>query len=624
MKKQKIEDIFSSMEDFSSVPPPELWGQIEEKLDKPKKKKRAILWWSAAACLLLGLLLPSVLHFSSDNFGIKTIQNNSVENNNVVLDQKNKETDKTRSIETKENILEKESNNNNRVSSSEKTTNQSDHNQLNQNSKTVKAQTGSQNKTNNNSFEPKVNVERNNAVAEKSFVPARENSLNAISKNQISNTKKENINRAVAEKSFVSAGENGFNAASKNQLSTTKKENLNKAVAEKSFAPNKSNSFNYGSKSQSDIEKRNADKILAEKTFAPAKTNSFNTASKTKLSNSIFEENPTSKNSNNIAYNALKPSSNPPLNRNLMAVNTNKEKQSIQKTATDKSIASNENANSKNNTAFTNSNVLSKKDSVQLAELQNLEKGIAAVAPEEEKKKKEDKVLSKSEKWALQVFAGVANSENYKNNKTLGNVNDSKQSSSYGVKTQYKINKKWAVASGFKINELGQSVANVSYLSTRNQALFSSSDYFVKNESVPQIASDTRYVLVSNTTKDVLQSDNIETGNLDQNLRYIEMPLEVSYSVFNKNRTNINVNTGGFVGKLISNSVAIDGNSMGENVNANDYVYGTTLSSTVQYRVYKKTNVFVEPAVNYYANPLSNQSFNQFQWGLNFGLNVNF
>ncbi|SHG83198.1 hypothetical protein [Flavobacterium defluvii] len=616
MKKQKIEDIFSSMEDFTSVPPPELWGQIEEKLDKPKKKKRAILWWSAAACLLLGLLLPSVLHFTSNDLGVKTIQNGSVENN-VVLDQKNNETDKTRSIENNENILEKESNNN-RVSSSEKTINQSQNNSLNQNSETAKKQSDSPKKTNNINFESGLNGQKNSEVAEKTFVPTQENGLNAVSKNQISTNKKENTNRAVAEKTFVSAGENGFNAASKNQILTNKKENLNKAVAEKPFAPNKSNSFNYGSKNQStDLEKRNADKILAEKKFAPAKTNKFNAASANQLPNSIFEDLKSSKNKNAMAFNA----SNSTAKRNSNTLSPSKE--NIEKTTAEKSIASVQKDYSKNNAAITNANILSKKDSVQLAELQNLEKGIAA-ASVEEKKKKEDKLLSKADKWALQVFAGVANSENYKNNKTLGNVNDSKQSNSYGVKTQYKINKKWAVASGLKINELGQSVANVSYLNAKKQALFSSSDYFVKNETVPQIASDTRYVLVSNSTKDVLQSENVETGNLDQNLRYIEMPLEVSYSIFSKKRTNINLNTGGFVGRLISNSIAIDGNSMGENVNANDYVYGTTLSSTVQYRVYKKTNVFVEPAVNYYANPLNNQSFNQFQWGLNFGLNVNF
>jgi len=130
--------------------------------------------------------------------------------------------------------------------------------------------------------------------------------------------------------------------------------------------------------------------------------------------------------------------------------------------------------------------------------------------------------------------------------------------------------------------------------------------------------------LISNSTKEAMKSENVQTGKLDQNLRYVEMPLEVSYSIFNKNKASINLNTGGFVGKLISNNVNLDGHSIGENMNANDYVYGSTLSSTVQYRVYKKTNVFVEPAMNYYINPLNSQSFNQFQWGLNFGLNVSF
>lgn len=40
MKKQNIEDIFSSIENFSSVPPPELWDNIEEKLHPRKRKKQ--------------------------------------------------------------------------------------------------------------------------------------------------------------------------------------------------------------------------------------------------------------------------------------------------------------------------------------------------------------------------------------------------------------------------------------------------------------------------------------------------------------------------------------------------------------------------------------------------------
>lgn len=531
MKKQDIEDIFSSMEDFSSVPPPELWGQIEEKLDKPKKKKKVILWWSAAACLLLGLLLPSVLNFTS-NSGIKTINNDALDNNKVVLESKGNK-----------NTNDKENKSiNNQISSSE-----NEHNQSNQNQKIVNPTVNSQSKYGKNEADPKTNTSKNT------------------------------LNNVAAQENYVPAKANGFNASSKNQIS--------------------------------DIEKRKTDRVLAEKTFTSGKKNQFNTGLNNTIASSIFEEKTTSKTQNKTV-----------LSLSNNAVNTSEYKQKTDKAIQEnRSIASSPIENSKNNLNTTNG--LTKKDSLQLRELQNLEKGIATT---ETKKEKEDKILSKQDKWALQLFAGVGSSENYKNNKTLGNVNDSKQSNSYGVKTQYKINKKWAVASGVKINELGQSVANVSYLSAKNNAFFSASDYFAQNASAPHIASDANYILVSNSTKEAMKSENIQTGNLDQNLRYVEMPLEVSYSIFSKNKASINLNTGGFVGKLISNSVSIDGSSMGENVNANDYVYGSTLSSTIQYRVYKKTNVFVEPAVNYYVNPLNSQSFNQFQWGLNFGLNVSF
>jgi hypothetical protein len=84
MKKQNIEDIFSSIENFSSVPPPELWGKIEEELDKPKKKKRGILWWTAAASLLLGLSISSVLYFNTTSE--KSIVTDAINNKTVSVD----------------------------------------------------------------------------------------------------------------------------------------------------------------------------------------------------------------------------------------------------------------------------------------------------------------------------------------------------------------------------------------------------------------------------------------------------------------------------------------------------------------------------------------------------------
>jgi hypothetical protein len=616
MKKQNIENIFSSMENFSNVPPPELWDKIEEKLNKPKKKKSAILWWSAAACLLLGLMLPSVLYFNSVSSDIKN--NAPLENNSVVLDENKIDINQTRTIPGDENksINQKSNNQNKPLENNPVTTNTEKINQRQENAVADAS----------NIIDTKVSAKKssvgnkntNEILAEKSSISEKENSFNTSS-NKIFN-KERNANDAVAEKTSPTGNHNAFDSSSKNQLLNSKKENINQAATEKILISGNHNRFNSSSKNQiADFEKKNANKILAEKTFSSGKQNPFNSTSKNQVANSLFESKPNTKSN--------KTNTNLALNSSSQIVST----ELNNKAQKDTGIKTNENEpvnaekaiadNLQNNSKFID--VLSKQDSVQLAELQNLEKGITNP---EDKKEKETKPKSESEKWAVQVFAGVANSDNYKNDKTLGHVNDSKQSTTYGVKTKYKINNKWAVGSGLKVNELGQSIANVSYMdvSEKNSAFFSPSAYFVKNVAAPQIANNRSYVFVSNTTKDALVSENVQTGNLDQSLRYIEMPLEVSYAVFNKNRTNISLNTGGFVGKLISNNVALDGTSIGKNLDANDFVYGSVLSSTVQYRIYKKTNVFVEPAMNYYINPLNNQSFNQLQWGLNFGLNVSF
>jgi hypothetical protein len=115
-----------------------------------------------------------------------------------------------------------------------------------------------------------------------------------------------------------------------------------------------------------------------------------------------------------------------------------------------------------------------------------------------------------------------------------------------------------------------------------------------------------------------------QKGDLSQKVQYLEMPMEVSYAILNKGKARINVNTGGFVGKAISNEVLLNDNSIGKNEEVNEVVFGTLLSSTLQYELFKKTKVFVEPGMNYYTQPVQNQNFNQFQLIFNFGLNVSF
>jgi len=567
MKKQHIEDIFSSMENFSSVPPPELWDAIEEKLHQPKKKKAAVIWWSIAASLLVGLSIPSVLYFNSSSESSST-NGTILPNNSVVIENNNHNSDKNKNVSNDTNVLQE----------------------------TIKP--------NKNKDINIVSSEEEKSIKSKSApgsVISNQNRTNGIVSNSEKNWNKKTKNNQILNSKEV-RNPNRYN---ENQYFKNKQENVayQNAVASKN-------------------KKADSDKTLNKDLNSKLNQNSPNGIFNSKFTKN--EETVAFGSKNHDIKNAFNSKNNNSLiPSNAIENNTNifdkiNSKSQTETSNSERAFAINTENKSKSESGLT------AKDSVQLAELQNLEK---AVAVSKTTKDEETTTVSNAEKWSLEVFAGVANSENISKDKTLGNANQSKQTNTYGVKTNYKLNKKWAVSSGLKINELGQSVANVSYYNNPKVSSFpTTSDYLNHSVAVtiPQITNNSSYVFVSNNTANSLKSENLSTGNIDQSLRYIEMPLEVSYALFNKNKTSISLNTGGFVGKLISNRVSLDGNSIGSNLEANDFVYGSLLSSTLQYRLYKKTHVFVEPGMNYYINPLNNQSFNQFQWAFNFGLNVSF
>ena len=552
MKNKKVKSIFSSLEDFNSIPPPELWDKIEAQLEQPKKKKRAIVWWSIAASLLVGLAVPTILYFNSNqgNFnGNSNFNDNGVVNVNYNINKnrnvdENKKENEIRIVNDKTNLNGK-GNDHNKIDTS--------HIHINTNN-SVATTAGS-----NNSSETKKHTGFKNL-----------------------NQQKKNLNNSTIKKEARSG------ALVANQISTSviSKTEL---VNGKSVQANNSNTNNKAvvNNENSNISVSNSNKEI------------------------ITNENAISK-------------SEVVIDKSVHVSNSNvndKVVENIRNTASSKS-------NFNNSTAVT----ANSKDSVNKinSEVAQLENALVQFDKEKTKKTKE-KVSEKIDKWSLQVFAGVMSSQNYNNQKALGNTVASQQTSGYGVKTNYKLNKKWAVSSGFKVNELGQKIDGVSYYNQQSYAglvtgslpignnvnliIFSKSNY-----ELVSISNNEGYLFASNSNADT----SFEKGNVTQNLKYFEMPLEVSYAILSKKKTNITMNTGGFVGKLISNDIALNGNSIGENNNVKEYVYGTLLSSTLQYEIYKKTKFFIEPGMNYYINPMENQSFNQFQWMFNVGLNVSF
>jgi hypothetical protein len=630
MKNKEVKSVFSSMEHFSSTPPPELWDTIAAQLDKPKKKKRPLVWWWVAAGLVAGLSISNFLYFNSNQGNV--LELNMDNTNGVVLqkDQKENAGSKNNTLIIESKILESDETNKEILKES----------------------------INRKSNAEKVSISlNNNTVAEKNSFPILSNenifwinkNLKNVNETQSTLRKQDRFysDEVVAIDNSVVSNSDVSSIVLVNKGS--KKNNLNKdrvdVILNKNIKP-----------------KINTEKTsIYLNTTTVAVKNSSTILSKT--SNSWINNNLKNKketqstlNDKSVSAGVVSISNAVVSNSEVSSVNTAAQKNNFDKvriaivstgTTTGIALSSNKesisNTNSKTveidkNNNFSKSNSTkavvantNNKDSLAIIkkELAQLESALADLDNKNKTTKKNDTEVI--DKWSLQVFAGVMSSDNFSNDKALGNAVASKQSNGYGVKTNYKLTKKWAVSSGFKINELGQKIAGVSYyersgiLNTPSGTLpiitndFEGSN-FTKNNAVVLVSTNENYLFASNSKS----ASGFETGNVTQNLRYFEMPIEVSYALLSKKKTNISMNTGGFVGKLISNEVLLNDNSIGENNNVKDYVYGTSLSSTLQYEIYKKTKFFIEPGMNYYINPLENQSFNQFQWMFNVGVNVSF
>ncbi|WP_348800521.1 anti-sigma factor [Flavobacterium adhaerens] len=529
MKNKEANSIFSSLENYSSTPPPDLWDKIEAQLDKPKKKKRPLIWWWVAAGFMAGLSVPTLWYVSTN-------QNNVLE-----LNQQN---------DSQGVVLQNDSD-----------ANFKEHKKINA--------------TENNAAKTTNTQEHNDALIQnKNENTANTNDAVVINSNR--------INTLTSDKVIRRSKRNGF--VSNNSITN----GLTEIVANEHTSRNTNNA-----------KATTANPYLVNEKIA------------TTTSKAVTHDN-----KNNVAV-IEKPKS---------VVDTEYIRQSLE---TSKAITSNFDNTKSNADATIRSNSL--KDSLNQIqkEVTQLENVLADLDKKDKIKKKSDSDVV--DKWSLQVFAGVMNSENYSNDKLLGNTVGSKQSSGYGFKTNYKLNKKWALSSGFKINELGQTIDGVAYYERGGVTNKTSGLLPIEsnNMTANNLSQNSTVVFVSTNQNYLFAADSkgatgYETGNVTQNLKYFEMPLEISYAIMSKKRTNISMNTGGFVGKLISNDLLLNGSSIGENSNINEYVYGTLLSSTLQYEFYKKTKFFIEPGMNYYINPSENQSFNQFQWMFNVGLNFAF
>ena len=217
---------------------------------------------------------------------------------------------------------------------------------------------------------------------------------------------------------------------------------------------------------------------------------------------------------------------------------------------------------------------------------------------------------------------------NFADNNKSGEVN-----MSYGVNLAYSLNKKLKIRSGVHRVDLGY---------TTNDIVFSSSLNASTNDMIENInyGANAVNLVVSSTAStadavfdaeevDIVAQSPAQNGQMRQQMRYLEIPLEMQYRFVDK-KLSVDL-IGGFSSLLLIDnqvSLAAEGRvtSMGEANNVNPLNFSTNLGIGLGYQLGTQWSLSVEPLFKYQLNTFDGDAgnFQPYSFGVYSGINFRF
>lgn len=204
------------------------------------------------------------------------------------------------------------------------------------------------------------------------------------------------------------------------------------------------------------------------------------------------------------------------------------------------------------------------------------------------------------------------------------------QTVSYGVKVEYKLNKKWSVQSGVSMINVGYSVGDV-YINPSGQV--GSASRLTNVDYIPTAT------ILNVSTQNIISDNQIETsitnpikGSLNQEYGYVEVPLEIKYNL-TKGKLGVHL-IGGFSTLFLNNNeVFVEtpefSSELGEARNLNNVDFSGNFGFDVDYSINKHLYINVSPMLKVYTNTFSenyenSDNFKPYLFGVYTGLNYRF
>ena len=185
---------------------------------------------------------------------------------------------------------------------------------------------------------------------------------------------------------------------------------------------------------------------------------------------------------------------------------------------------------------------------------------------------------------------------------------------SYGISASYAVNKKLSIRSGINRVNLGYNTNDVVVF--QSVGLSSSNSGALQNINSNSSNSADAVSLISSENLNAKSSTAFASSNasINQALGYIEIPLEIQYTLSNK-KFGVNL-IGGFSSFFLNNNEIFSEEEngtrtfLGEANNINDISYSANFGLGLNYKVSKKFDLNLEPIFKYQFNTFNNTSGN--------------
>lgn len=238
-------------------------------------------------------------------------------------------------------------------------------------------------------------------------------------------------------------------------------------------------------------------------------------------------------------------------------------------------------------------------------------------------------VKSIEKKWSVIPTVAIVNSNSFSKtsplDQSLASNTSGDNSISYGVRVDYKLNNKWSLQTGFFKRNLDFSTNNLSVVSNVSGSNFKNVNY----------NSDVSFILINNefsSNSAFLSGANIteQKVNLKQTFGYVEIPIEVKYTLINKQKFNTKLVSGFSTLFLNNNNILLEtlnaSKTIGRATNLNSINFSGNLGVDFNYSLNSKLNFNITPMFKVHMNTFSNKAngFQPYTIGIYSGLSYKF